>query len=446
MSIPIWTASIAGGEEQAMTEIAAGLCETKCVNLPSNSDSARQQEILDALPALVFLERAGKVVFANAEARRVLGQGEGRWAERPVEDVLWGLFAGTAEPQTQLIGTHSASPFHAMMPTRSGKLMPVEGIYNLLDAERREAIIVAHASGRVQAPRSTLMEDVLASIPEAVVIVHGDHVLYTNPAFTQMFGYTAEEAGGNQLRELIVPETRRHELAMLEKEVEHKGRVALDTVRMNKGGELLDVSMVAAPLKVDGSSIGCVLSFRDISERTQAEAMLQQDAFFDFLTGLPNRALFLDRLTQSLRRKSRHGEQNCGLLLFDIDSFGQLKGTLGVASADALLQAVAERLRGSLRPHDSAARLGAEAFAVLVENIVGLDDLRAVATRILGKLQEPFKVFGCHVHVTASMGAATAAIEHTAALLLTDAESALNRARLEGGGKIEIFDRQAGAL
>jgi PAS domain S-box-containing protein len=82
-----------------------------------------------------------------------------------------------------------------------------------LNAELREAIIVAHPSGRVRAPKSRLMEDVLASIPEAVVIVHSNHVLYTNPAFTQMFGYTAEEASGGNLRELIVPETRQHELA-----------------------------------------------------------------------------------------------------------------------------------------------------------------------------------------------------------------------------------------
>ena len=166
------------------------------MTLPENSDLSKQQEILDALPVLIFLERAGKIVFANTEARRMLGLTEGEWVPRPVEDVLWGLFPGTAEPQTLLTSTKTGSPFHATMPAKSGKLLPVEGTYSILDAESREAVIVAHPGGRERAPKSQLMEDVLASIPEAVAIEHGNHVLYTNPAFTQMFGYTVEESGG----------------------------------------------------------------------------------------------------------------------------------------------------------------------------------------------------------------------------------------------------------
>src|SRR5271165_1634834 len=234
MGTPVWKAVIGPHGMDAKAEIAVDPCETTSLNLPENFDSAEQQQVLDALPVLVFLEREGKVVYANIEARQTLGLSEGEWTPRPVEDVLWGLFPGTAEPQTQLIGTKASSPFHATMPARGGCLLPVEGTYSILNAEQREAIIVAHPTGRVKAPKSRLMEDVLASIPEAVVIVHGSHVLYTNPAFTQLFGYTAEEASGASLRELIVPETRNHELAMLEREVDQKGRVAVDTVRMNK--------------------------------------------------------------------------------------------------------------------------------------------------------------------------------------------------------------------
>ena len=198
--------------------------EATGLNLPENADSDKQREILDALPVLVFLERAGKIVFANAEARQMLGLTEGEWVQRPVEDVLWGLFPGTAEPQTLLTGTEKGSPFHATMPAKNGKLLPVEGTYSILDAELREAVIVAHPGGRERAPKSRLMEDVLASIPEAVAIEHGHHILYTNPAFTRMFGYTAEEASGGSLRELIVPETRLNEHATLEKAVDEQGQ------------------------------------------------------------------------------------------------------------------------------------------------------------------------------------------------------------------------------
>jgi diguanylate cyclase (GGDEF)-like protein/PAS domain S-box-containing protein len=443
MAIPIWKAAVPAGAKEGPAEIAAEPSDTMSLNLPENSDSVQQQQVLDALPVLVFLEKAGKVVFANTEARQTLGQAEGDWVERPVEDVLWGLFPGTAEPQTHLIGTRSGSPFHATLPSRGGRLLPVEGTYSILNAELREAIIVAHPSGRVRAPKSRLMEDVLASIPEAVVIVHGSHVLYTNPAFTQMFGYTAEEASGGNLRELIVPETRQHELAMIEKAVDLKGRVSFDTVRMNKEGELVDAAMVVGPLRVDGASVGYVFSFRDIGDRKLLEAKVQHDALFDVLTGLANRALFLDRVTLALRRRNRRRDQNCGVLLFDLDRFKEINDELGHAAGDSLLVAVADRLKASLRPEDSASRLSSDEFAVLVENILDQDDLDAVSRRILQKMAEPFEIFGSFVRVSLSIGIAMAGPGHNSpALLIRDADFALNRARLMGGGCAEVFDKQ----
>jgi diguanylate cyclase (GGDEF)-like protein/PAS domain S-box-containing protein len=443
MANPIWKGAAVPLTEAADSDTASEPPETKSLNLPENSDSAQQQEVLDALPVLVFLERAGKVVFANAEARQTLGLADGDWVPRPVEDVLWGLFPGTAEPQTQLIGTRAGSPFHATMPARNGRLLSVEGTYSIPNGELREAIIVAHPSGRIRAPKSRLMEDVLGSIPEAVVIVHGSHVLYTNPAFTQMFGYAAEEASGQSLRELIVPETRQHELALLEREVDQKGRVAVETVRINKKGDLVDVAMVGAPLRVDGSSVGYVLSFRDIGERRRLEAKFQHDALFDVLTTLPNRALFLDRLTLALKRRSRRRDQGCGMLILDLDRFNEVNQALGQAVGDELLLAVAERLRVSLRPEDSASRMGSDEFAILVENVLDQDDLETVAARILVQMEKPFEVFGSLVRVSVSMGIAMAGALHTSPdLLIRDASFALNRARLTGGGCSEVFDKQ----
>jgi Amt family ammonium transporter len=416
--------------------------EAARLNLTENSDSQQQQEILDALPVLVFLERAGKVVYANAEARNLLGHTEGDWVTRPVEEVLWGLFPGTAEPLTQLIGTRKGSPFHATVPARSGRLLPVEGTYSLLNAELRESVIVAHPSGRERAPKSRLMEDVLASIPEAVVIVHGSHVLYTNPAFTEMFGFTGEEASGESLTELIVPETRRHEVAMFEKQVDIEGRLATETVRMNKAGELLDVSLVSGPLRVDGGKVGYVLSFRDISERKEREKKVSHDALYDVLTGLPNRSLFMDRLGFALVRTSRRKDQSCGVLLVDVDRFKEIREALGEAAAEGLLLAVAERLRAALRPQDSVSRVGADDFAILVENILEPGDLEIVASRVLQEIERPYEIFGNLVKASASVGVAMAGAEHaTAEFLMRDADFALARARQEGGGGFEIFDK-----
>lgn len=118
------------------------------MNLYGDANSGAQREALDGLPVLVFLERAGNIVFANIEARRTLGLTEGEWTPHPVEEVIWGLFPGTAEPQTLLTGTERSSPFHATLHDTKGHLIPVEGTYSILNPELREAVIVAHPSDR----------------------------------------------------------------------------------------------------------------------------------------------------------------------------------------------------------------------------------------------------------------------------------------------------------
>ena len=206
-----------------------------------------------------------------------------------------------------------------------------------LDGELREAVIVAHPGGRERAPKSRLMEDVLASIPEAVAIEHGGHILYTNPEFTRMFGYSSEEASGGSLSQLIVPETRLNEQSMLEKAVNEHGRVLLETLRAKKDGEFVDVSMNCAPLLVDKARVGYVYTFRDISDQMQTEVKLQHDAMHDVLTGLPNRALFMDRLNQAFTRRVRRPDQSCGVLFLDLDRFKDINDVFGHAAGDVVL-------------------------------------------------------------------------------------------------------------
>jgi Amt family ammonium transporter len=286
------------------------------------------------------------------------------------------------------------------------------------------------------------MNDVLASIPEAVAIEHGHHILYTNPAFTQMFGYTAEEASGGSLRELIVPETRLNEHATLEKAVDEQGRALVETIRANKAHEQVDVSLHCAPLLVDGASVGYVYTFRDIGDRLEAERSLQHDAMHDVLTGLPNRALFMDRLSVSLARRIRRPNQSCGVLFIDLDRFKEINDVLGHAAGDVVLIAAAARLHAALRPHDSAARLGGDEFAVLVENILTVNDLEAVAKRVQAEMERPFDIFGHPVQAGASIGAAVAGPDHTSSdLLVRDADFAMYRAKQSGGGRYEIFDK-----
>lgn len=411
------------------------------MNLPMNSDSAEQREILDALPVLVFLERAGKVVYANLGARELLGLADREWNPCPVEDVLWGLSPGMAEPQTQLTAGCDATPFHATLHCPDGQMLAVEGVCRTLDRDPCDAVIIACPKGAVQTPRLRLMEDVLSSVPEALVIVYSRRVLYTNPAFTRMFGFTAEEASEGDLWEMIVPENRRHEHALLEMRVDQEGLARIETVRMSKSGHMLDVGVLAGPLLVGCAKAGYVLSFRDIGERKQKEARLQHDALHDALTGLANRALFLDRVTVALNRRMRRRDQGCGVLFVDLDRFKEINDTLGHAAGDALLVAVSQRLRAALRPQDSPARLGGDEFGVLVENILNIGDLDIVARRVSAEMQRPFDILGRVIQTGASIGVALAGSDHTRPeLLIRDADFAMYRAKEKGGGGYEIFD------
>ncbi len=174
----------------------------------------------------------------------------------------------------------------------------------------------------------------------------------------------------------------------------------------------------------------------------QTEGKLQHDAMHDVLTGLPNRALFMDRLNQAFTRRVRRPDQSCGVLFLDLDRFKEINDVLGHAAGDVVLVSTAERLGERLRPQDSAARLGGDEFAVLVEGITNASDLETVSKRVLAEMARPFDIFGHQVSAGASIGAAMAGPDHTSSdLLIRDADFAMYRAKQSGGGRYEIFDK-----
>jgi PAS domain S-box-containing protein len=234
------------------------------LNLVTNLASLDQVAILDALPVLIFLERAGKIVFANKEARLTINDEDGEWTERPMEEVLWGLLSGTAEPQTHLKGTRRSRPFHATMPVAGARMMPVEGTYSVLGNSWNEAVIVAHSSIRERAPKSNFTEDVLASLPDAVAIAYGNHILYTNPAFSRMFGCTSEEVEGSMMSELVMKEANPFENAVLAALLEDKGNGSFEAIIR---GPVMNLNVEISPLVVNGEFAGRVIMFREVQRQ-----------------------------------------------------------------------------------------------------------------------------------------------------------------------------------
>jgi diguanylate cyclase (GGDEF)-like protein len=173
-------------------------------------------------------------------------------------------------------------------------------------------------------------------------------------------------------------------------------------------------------------------------DRAALAAELATRATVDPLTGLANRALFLERLGQAVARSAADGT-TCALVLLDLDDFKTVNDGLGHLSGDGVLVAVAERLRAQLRAGDTAARLGGDEFAVLLERVGGVRDALAVAERLAAELRKPVAVAGREVQARASVGVRLAAGGDPDELL-RDADLAMYAAKRTGQGTVRLFD------
>jgi len=182
-------------------------------------------------------------------------------------------------------------------------------------------------------------------------------------------------------------------------------------------------------------------SLTDIEQRKTVEEQLAQEALYDSLTNLPNRAFLNDLLNRSFRRTKRRKDYAFAVLFVDLDRFKVVNDSLGHAAGDKLLIEVARRLKECLRPGDVVARLGGDEFLVLLDDIKDSSDTTRVAERILTALQEPIDLAGREVFTTASIGIAVSeerldGPEH----LIRHADSAMYRAKARGKARYEIFD------
>jgi diguanylate cyclase (GGDEF)-like protein len=198
--------------------------------------------------------------------------------------------------------------------------------------------------------------------------------------------------------------------------------------------------VLVAHRRADGSIDHCSAIVRDASELKQVQRALIKEATHDALTGLPNRALLLDRLEHAVSRAARTGAE-LAVIYIDLDRVKIVNDSLGHHAGDRLFEQVAQRLRDGLRTPDTVGRLGGDEFVVIAED---LDDVRAgieVARRIVVDVERPVDIDGVEAFVSASVGLAfRSGPEDTAESLLRDADVAMYRAKQAGGNRFEIFD------
>ena len=262
-----------------------------------------------------------------------------------------------------------------------------------------------------------------------------------NSAMLELFGYSREELLALNAADIYTSATER---ARYQKEIEKLGSVRQHEVKLKrKDGTILDCLKTATVQRADdGTIIGYQGIIHDITERKRTEDQLAHNAFHDSLTGLPNRALFMDRLERIVRAAKRRTSYRFGVLFLDLDRFKIVNDTLGHMVGDDLLCAVARRLEGCLRSEDTVARLGGDEFAIILDSIRDAGDGTRVAERIIQELALPFNLDGKEVKTATSVGVALSysGNDVSAEGLLREADAAMYRAKTTGRGRYEVFD------
>jgi diguanylate cyclase (GGDEF)-like protein/PAS domain S-box-containing protein len=184
---------------------------------------------------------------------------------------------------------------------------------------------------------------------------------------------------------------------------------------------------------------------QDVTERKAQEARIEHLAYHDSLTGLPNRAMLMDRLGQALSQAQRL-DQQVAVLFIDLDRFKLVNDSLGHPVGDQLLQEIARRLRATLRDNDTVARVGGDEFQVVVCNVAGATDAARIAEKLMRALGEPFTLEGQELHVTASLGVSLFPRDGASGeLLLKYADTALYEAKGEGRNAYRFFSPEMNA-
>jgi len=274
-----------------------------------------------------------------------------------------------------------------------------------------------------------------------VVLLDGEcRFSYAGSSTAHLIGYTEAELLGRSIFEFVHPrdvEACRKSFADILASPNHEAHGELRF--RHKNGLWIWLEGFSQNLLHESSVAAIVLNYRDVSQRKETEKQLEYRAYYDSLTGLPNRLLFRDRLVNSLAH-ARRNRVGVAVMYLDVDHFKLVNDGLGHTFGDALLADVATRLQDSLRASDTISRIGGDEFSVLLPEVVNAEAVAGVARKILDSLQKPFRVEGHEIFVTASIGISTFPADgEDAETLLKCADAALYRAKELGRNQAQLF-------
>jgi len=334
---------------------------------------------------------------------------------------------------------------------KDGTNLDVDIVCHDLIFQGVDALLVAanDVTARHQAERAALQaEENYRSIFENAVIGIFQHsadgrVLSVNPALAQMHGYDSPEhlcaEVSNVAAQLFVHPERLRELA---RAAEH-GVVRNAEVELYRRDRSRIWVLVNLRSARDGEGNPVYEgTAEDITDRKAAEAQVRFLAWHDALTGLPNRALFVDRLETTLAAASRN-DQKLAVLFLDLDRFKNINDSLGHSVGDQVLQAVAARFRESVRAVDTVARLGGDEFLILLPDVTSAADAEVAARRILSAMARPFTIRNHRLGCSCSIGIALFPNHGPdGETLIRSADAAMYSAKEMGSSRVRLFTRE----
>jgi diguanylate cyclase (GGDEF)-like protein/PAS domain S-box-containing protein len=318
------------------------------------------------------------------------------------------------------------------------------GAWTAGDASRLQALAGVASGALANALLYEQLRAITSSLGEGVLALDDEGVVtFANRTAATLLGWPVDALVGQQVALAVDPD------GSVDGRWVHLPRLhAGETVRLDeyavvaRDGSALDVALTASPVVRDGEVAGAVVVLRDVRERKSLERRLVHQAFHDSLTGLPNRALFLDRLHHARARSVREGSTQA-VLFVDVDRFKVINDSLGHRIGDQVLQAVAGRICQVVRPSDTVARIGGDEFTVLLEGIRSGDEPAKAAERVMRALQAPIVAGGREVVVTVSIGIAVDDPVHGAGDLVAAADIAMYQAKNQGKNRYVVATADA---
>jgi diguanylate cyclase (GGDEF)-like protein/PAS domain S-box-containing protein len=311
-------------------------------------------------------------------------------------------------------------------------------LWSLLTARRRADQAVERATELLQSSEERF-RSLAGSAPIGIIeVTPSQGVVYANEKMAQISGKDTASLLGAGWLDSVHPDDVAQLVAVIEEVRENQASFEMGFRVVQAGGGLRHVRVMASP-RADNSDGAYVVSIEDVTDEVVSREELTYRAFHDMLTGLPNRALFLDRLNLELARHHRDGSK-FAVLFLDLDEFKVVNDSLGHESGDEVLKEIGRRLQQSLRKGETAARFSGDEFAFIFQGVSSEEDAIASADRVLALLRPTIRVANNDLIVSGSIGIVIPTTHADATAILRDVDAAMYKAKEEGRSRCAIFD------